>query len=254
MITAVIIDDENKARESLMDDLAVYCPEIQVVGEAGTIKSGIDIIVKSKPQLLFLDIEMTDGTGFDLLKGLARQQGGIDKLNTHVIFTTAHDKYAIQAIKFSALDYLMKPIDPDELVAAIRKVKPIPVHSKSDNMNALLEHNIQSNRTKKIVLTTMDSVFIYPIDEIVRCESQRNYTLFYIKNEKDLLVSTTLGEYENLLTEYGFFRSHHSHLINLKHLKKFVKTDGGYIVMNDGANVPLAQRKKEQFMKLLAAL
>ena len=253
MIKAVIIDDEKKAKTSLVDDLAVYCPDIKIIGEAGDVRSGLELILKAKPELVFLDVEMPDGTGFDLLKQFAKKEGGIDKIMFHIIFTTAHDEYAIRAIKFSALDYLMKPVNPDELLIAVRKIKSISAgHSNKVNMDVLLEHNSKGNQPKKIVLNTMDSAFIYSIDEIVRCEAQRNYTLFHFKDGKSLLVSTTLGEYEGMLTEYGFFRIHHSHLVNLSCIKKFVKTEG-YITMSDGMNAPVAQRKKEQFVKLLSS-
>ena len=255
MITAVIIDDEQNARTSLADDLALYCPTVKIIGETDRIKSGIELIISLKPMLVFLDIHLPDGTGIDLMKRMALVQGGIDKIAFQVIFTTADDSLAINAIKFSALDYLLKPIDPDELVRAVNKIKSA---EKSDstriNIQTLLENTSPVNQSKKIVLKSAESISVYPVNEVIRCESQRNYTLFHFKNDKPLLVSTTLGEFDSLLGEHGFIRVHHSHLINMNFLKKFIKADGGYIIMADGAQVPVAQRKKEQLLKLLYTL
>ena len=255
MITAVIIEDEQSARISLADDLATYCPSIKIIGEADHIKSGLELITKLNPMLVFLDIHLPDGTGFDLLKRLALLQGEMDKLTFRVIFTTADDRQAINAIKFSALDYLLKPIEPDELVAAVNKIKPAKgFDSIKVNIQTLLENNTQTNQSKKLVLKSVESISVYSVSEVIRCEAERNYTLFHFKNDKPLLVSTTLGEFDSLLKEYGFIRVHHSHLINLNYLKKFIKTDGGHIIMTDGAEVPVAQRKKEQLLKLLSSL
>ena len=255
MITAVIVDDEKSARTSLTDDISTYCPAVKIIGEADRIKSGMELIIKLNPQLVFLDIHLPDGTGIDLMKRLILKQGGIDKISFRVIFTTADDKQAINAIKFSALDYLLKPVDPDELIVAVNKIKPAEISGSTKvDMQTLLENNIRDDKSKKIVLKSAESISVYPVNEVIRCESQRNYTMFYFKNDKPLLVSTTLGEFDNLLEGYGFIRVHHSHLINLDYLKKFVKADGGYIIMADGAQVPVSQRKKEQLLKLLSTL
>lgn len=253
MISAVIIDDETRSVKSLRDDIVLYCPEIDIIGEADDVKSGVELVRTVNPKLLFLDIQMPDGTGFDLLKRLIILKGGVDKLDFQVIFTTAHEQYAIKAIKFSALDYLMKPIDPDELVEAVKKIKD-KNKIASSHIDTLLENITHSGLSKKIALNTAESILVYNIDEIIRCESQRNYTQFFFKTGKPVLVSTTLGVYDNLLKEHEFIRVHHSHLINLSHLKKFVKTDGGYAIMTDDSNVPVAQRKRDHLLKLLSSL
>lgn len=256
MIKALIIDDEDNARNSLKDDVQEYCKNIQIVGEASGVQSGIETIEKLKPELVFLDVEMGDGTGFDLLEKVAENSGGLNSIHFKVIFTTAHSKFAIKAIRFSALDFLLKPVDPDELIEAVDKVeKSQTVKDSSVNYHVLFENLNKLNKTsKKIVLNTSESVQVYNIDDIVRCESQRNYTKFYFKEDKPLLVSKTLKDFDEILTEHGFERIHHSHLININYLKKYVKTDGGYAVMEDGSEVPVAQRKREYLLKYLSNL
>lgn len=257
MIKAIIVDDEENACISLSDDLKKYCPGIQLVGVACTIKSARLLIKTTSPELIFLDINLGEESGFGLLEQLAEENSRSAVLPYKIIFTTAHDQYAIRAIKFSALDYLLKPIDPTELVAATGKAGLTSAGSVSARMSidVLLENTAkQPLSSKKVVLAANDGLHVYHIDNIIRCEAQRNYTSFHFSNEKPLLVSKTLKEFEELLKEYKFERIHHTHLINLNYLKKFVKTDGGYVVMADGSNLPVAQRKKEQLLQLLSSL
>ena len=250
MINALIIDDVDKARAALAADLADYCPEINLLGEANGVASGIEAINQHKPDVVFLDIKMDDGTGFDLLSK-------IGDVNFKVIFTTALDEYAIKAFKFSAVDYLLKPIDPDELVQAVKKLEETSGKQEPDPAIDLLLENfrkIQHQGVKKIALNTQDKVHVVGIDEIIRCESHSNYTLFYLKENKQILVTKTLKEFDQLFSDYNFIRVHHSHLINLNFLQEFVKTDGGYAIMTDGNQVPVSTRKKEVLMKKLQSL
>ena len=248
MIKAVIIDDIERSRTSLADDLARYCPDITIVGEASSVKTGVEAIRKHKPDVVFLDIQLEDGNGFNILEQ-------VGKTDFKVIFTTGSDEYGIKAVKFSALDYLLKPIDPDELIAAVNKLKETTKEEPADikdNLSVLIENlrNI-NNSTKRIALNSADRVHVVNVPDIIRCESQRNYTLFYLKDNKQILVTRTLKEFEDMLQDSGFIRIHHSHLINISYLKEFVKSDGGYAVMTDNTHVPVAVRKKEHLLQLL---
>jgi two-component system, LytTR family, response regulator len=248
MIRAIIIDDVQRSRASLADDLKRYCPDVELVAEAESVKTGVEAIKKHKPDVIFLDIELEDGTGFNILEQ-------VGKTDFKVIFTTGSDEYGIKAVKFSALDYLLKPIDSEELVAAVDKLKAASKIEKpdiQDNISVLIE-NLKSinNSSKRIALNSADRVHVVNVSDIVRCESQRNYTLFYIKGNKQILVTRTLKDFEDMLDDSGFVRVHHSHLINISYLKEFVKSDGGYALMSDGSEVPVAVRKKEHLLQLL---
>jgi len=246
MIRSVIIDDVNNSRLTLADDLRTHCPEVVILGEANSVKSAIDLIKRVKPDIVFLDIELEDGTGFDILEYF-------DKITFKTIFITGFDSYGIKAIKFSALDYLLKPVDPDDLIKAIKKYKDNEVQPDfKANIDFLLE-NIRGIKPgfKRIALNSADKVNMVNIDDIIRCESQSNYTLFYIKGGEQILVTKSLKEYENLLEEYSFVRVHHSHLINLNYLKEYVKTDGGYAVMTDKSTVPVSVRKRDNLLREL---
>jgi len=243
---AVIIDDIQNSRITLADDLKRYCPQIHVIGEAESVDSGINEILLKKPEVVFLDIQLGDGTGFDILEKI----GSID---FQVIFTTALDTYGIKAIKFSALDYLLKPIDPDELISAVKKLDTNP-HSKTINesLNLLLE-NIREIKpeSKRIALSSADKVIMVYVKDIVRCESQGSYTIFYLNNKEEIVTTKNLKEYEQLLTDYSFVRVHHSHLINFNYLKEYIKKDGGYAVMQDGSNVPVSFRKRNHLLDMI---
>jgi two-component system LytT family response regulator len=244
MIRAVIIDDIEAARRVLADDIGAYCPDVVVVGEASGVKNGIRLIERMKPDLLLLDIQLEDGSGFELLET-------IGKYDFRVIFTTASDAFGIRAIKFGALDYLLKPIDSDDLVAAMEKLKTITPAGIGENVGVMLDHlKRKGSIAKRIALNTADRVHVVDVKDIIRCESQRNYTLFHLTGKRQILVTRTLKEFDELLEEYGFFRAHHSHLINADCIREYVKGDGGYIVMSDNSQVPVAVRKKESLMKL----
>ncbi len=247
-ITAVIVDDEKKSREKALDIIKSNFNNINVE-IAIDVKSGIEKINTVKPQIVFLDIDMPDGTGFDLLKG-------IKFYDFKVVFITAHQEHAINAIKFSALDYILKPYSPDELINSIKNaINKIEAENNRIKIETFIS-NFQeiNNKPKKLVLNTSDNIYIIDIDDIIRCKSDNNYTIFYLLDNKTITMSKTLKEYENILPDNYFIRVHRSHLINIQHLEKFEKRNSGQIILKDKSIVPVSVRKKEQLLQMLAKL
>jgi len=253
MIKAILIDDDQNLREGLKGLLERFKNQIQVIGEADNVSSGIDVVNTLKPDVVFLDIQLTDGTGFDILEQLALQNGAI-KYN--IVFITAHEQYAIKAFRFSALDFLLKPVDPEELEKVIYKIESIVEKTNDYSHIDLLLENIRKkvDKFKRIALSTSEGIHLFEVSDIIRCESEDNYTKFFIKNNKPLLISKTLKEYEELLTEHGFIRIHQSHLINLNYLKSYIKKDGGYVIMADDSHLPISQRKKDKLQEILKTI
>ncbi len=253
MIKALLIDDDHHLRTGLKALLDRYTKDIAIIGEAESVKKGISAIEKLQPQVIFLDIHLSDGTGFDILERLAKNNG---KINAHIVFITAHEQYAVKAFKFSALDYLLKPVDFEELQNTIAKIKDATGKTNSFEHIDLLLENIRKkvDNFKRIALSTNDGIHLFDVADIIRCEAKINYTQFFIKNHKPVLISRTLKEYEELLTEHGFERVHQSHLINLSYLKSYIKNDGGYVIMADNSSIPIAQSKKEKLQELIKAL
>ncbi len=246
MIKAIIIDDIPQAIELLKSDLKNYCPEVEVIGDAPSVVAGTKLLKQSSPDIVFLDIELQDGTGFDILEILG-------EISFKVIFTTASDEHAIKAFRFSAIDYLLKPINPEELQEAISKFKESKPDTK-ESIDLLLDTVKERTGPPKLALHTLDKIQVTEIDDIVRCESSGNYTTFFFTDKQKLLVTKTLKEYEKMLDEYNFIRVHQSHLINSNHIKEYIKTEGGYLVMKDGSHVSVSIRKKPMVMKLLDRL
>ncbi|MXN90359.1 response regulator [Flavobacterium sp. Sd200] len=253
MITALLIDDDSNLRNGMKGLLSMYAPDILIIGEADSVKTGAAAIEKYKPNVVFLDIQLGDGTGFDILEQLTQKHGSIA---SNVVFITAHEEYALKAFRFSALDYLLKPVDPEELKKVIEKIKKVlTVNDNFAHIDLLLENIRKKVDTfKRIALSTSDGIHLFDVSDIIRLESQDNYTKFYIKNNKPVLIAKTLKEYEDLLSGQGFERIHQSHLINLSYLKSYIKKDGGYAVMADNSNLPISQRKKERLQELLKSL
>ena len=247
MIRTIIIDDEQRARETIFEIIKLHCENVQIVGQADSVSSGLEVIRNVAPDMVLLDIQLTDGTAFDLLN----QLGTVD---FKVIFITAYEQYAIEAFKFSALDYILKPIDPDELKKAVYKAQ----HSLGQENFGLMLNTFLSNTdniskaNKKIVLNTSGSIHIVKVQDIIRCEADRNYTQFYFNDGKKLLVSRTLKEFDEMLHEYGFLRVHQSHLINLDYLERYEKE--GYVVMKDKSTLRVSFRKKDHLLKILEEL
>lgn len=246
MLSALIIDDEEKVREALMHMLSVYCPNIKVIGQTNGVESGYTLIQALQPDVIFLDVRMPDGTGFDLLKKFP-------KINFHFIIITAYEEYAIQAFKVSALDYLLKPVDPTDLINAVNKLTKVINNEETNLKFDTLLSNIDNskNEIKKIVLKTQDNVFVVDIDDIIRCESQNNYTLFYLTNKSTILVSKTLKEFEEMLSPLSFIRSHQTHLVNPRSIVKFIKHPNLILVMADGATIPVSVRKKNEIERFI---
>lgn len=245
MISIAVIDDEPKARETIINILALCNLEIKIVGEADSVHSAFDLISLQSPDVVLLDINLPDGNGFDLLKKF-------EKINFKTIFITAHQEHAIQAFKFSAIDYILKPIRAAELFAAVEKV----LESFNKEETVLKISTLLSNleKLKKIVLKTAESIHIVHVEQIIRCEADINYTTFFLEGGETLLVSKSLKEYDELLTNAGFFRTHQSHLVNLEHILRYNKKDGGYLYMDNKNVVPVSTRKKEELLRLFETM
>lgn len=238
---AIIIDDSSNAIAALRADIADYCPDIEVIGDADGVVNGAKVVRELNPELVFLDIQMGDGSGFDLLEILGEHR-------PKIIFTTSSNEHAIQAFRFSAIDYLLKPIDPEELQAAVKKA----VKSTSQQIHTLKSH--LKGGGNRIALNSQDKIQVIDIPDIVRCESSGSYTLFCTSDGEQVLVTRTLKEYDQLLSSQGFLRVHQSHLVNLDYVREFVKSDGGYLVMKDKSEVPVSSRKKSTVLSVLGEL
>ena len=256
MLTAIIIDDEKQPRVYLAGHLAIHCPEVRVIGEASGVVEGLAVLQEKQPDIAFLDIKMRDGTGFDLLEQWMDALGGFEAMETEVIFTTAYDQYALKAIKFSAVDYLLKPVDETELVRAVSKVWARKARrDRALNYEVLYENFREMNLArKKVALSTVEKTYVVRVQDIIRCESDDSYTRFHIKDRKPILTSKSLRETEDMLAGCGFERVHKSHLVNIEYLVSYEKQDGGYLRMEDGGRIPIARRKKERLMALLRSL
>lgn len=247
MIKALVIDDENRTRDLICKMINSFGLNIEAISGGENVKSGIASIEEHQPAIVFLDIQMPDGTGFDVLKGISEK-------NFEVIFITAHEEFAIKAIKFSALDYILKPVDADELKATVERALDTIGQKKEEKQFEALQNNMQPNQKRKLVLKTQESVHVVDLDSIIRCEADRNYTLFYLVDGKKILVSKTLKDYETLLSGHNFFRVQQSHLVNLEYVARYDKGNGGSVVMRDNAEVPLSPAKRELFFKVLDSL
>ncbi|MBI2968986.1 MAG: response regulator transcription factor [Bacteroidetes bacterium] len=245
-LRVIIADDEGRVRSTLKNLIKLHYADAEVVAEAGNIQSSAAAIRTHRPDVVLLDIKMPGGSGFELLKMFTPPP-------FHIIFITAYDKYAVQAFRFSALDYLLKPVIPEELVSALtRAQRQIASENISEKIQVFMD-NISgvSPGTKKIVLPGHDKIEFVSINEIVRCEADRNYTRFFLTNKAPILVSGSLIKYDEMLTPSGFFRCHHSHLVNLFLVDRYEKRDGGTLIMKDGSKVEVATRK---YGELVAAL
>jgi two-component system, LytTR family, response regulator len=246
-VRCVLIEDEPDNRQNLRLLLGTYCPQLEIVGEAGSVEEGLITIRQARPELIFLDVELQDGTGFDLLMGL---QG----MDVNVIFVTAYTHYAIKAIKFNAVDYIMKPIDIHELCQAVDKAS-----RKTEAKDSLLKiRNLITNlgttdsSSKRIALASVDSLKMVEVRNIIRLEGENNYTRFYFKSESPMLVSKTIKEYEGMLQDFDFFRVHQSHLVNMAFVASYMKGEGGYLVMTDGAQVAVSRHRKPELIERLS--
>lgn len=244
MLKVIIIEDEPHGRETLKNLLNDYCEDVEIAGLCSTVEEGIHAIETLKPDLVFLDIELHTGNGFEILEKVKR-------LDFEVVFTTAFENYAIRAIKFSALDYLLKPIDISELQDSVNKARERREETLQNKNLFNLVQNLKGHNQKTITLSTSEGLEFVEVADIIKLEANGSYTLFYLKNKRKLLVSKNLKEYENLLSDCNFYRVHHSCLVNLNEVEKYVKMDGGYIVLKDGSHASISQKRKEKFIELM---
>ncbi|UXX78419.1 LytTR family DNA-binding domain-containing protein [Reichenbachiella carrageenanivorans] len=244
-LTAILVDDEQDSRQILASYLAKYCPDVELLAACKNIQEGLSAITQHQPDLLFLDIEMPYGTGFDLLEQ-------VGEVNFETVFVTAYDNYAIQALNMSAAYYLLKPVDIDELIQAVAKIKSERTKNSEISHVKILLDNIKEThgRPKKIMLPTFEGFEIVPIDQIVYCEADDNFTKFHLKGvSKPLLISKTLKHFEDLLPTSNFLRIHRSSLINIEYVIRYTKGKGGYVTMNNGTELEVSPKKKPQFLE-----
>jgi two-component system LytT family response regulator len=246
-LKTIIIDDEVNAVDFISTIIGEYCPELEVVGKAQNVTEGVRKIMESKPDLVFLDVEMPNGTGFDLLAHFPEKE-------FDVVFITAFNHYAIKAIKFSAVDYILKPININEFIEAVSRVLQKRSSTSvrgNDNFKILME-NLKTSTPSRLAIPTADGMEYLNPKEILRIEADRSYSWFFLAGNRKILVSKNLKEFQDLLGDRYFFRSHNSHLINLKYVRRFIRREGGYIEMQDGAHIPISRNRKDLFITHMA--
>lgn len=246
MLTAIIIDDETSSRNSLRQKLANHCPDILITGECENGEEGIKVLGDKKPDIIFLDVEMPRMNGFTMLQQLSNK-------NFEVIFITAYNHYAIQAIKFSALDYLVKPVAVEDLKAAVEKaVQKRKISAGNERLEILLQNLMQEKKElQRIAIPSMEGLLFVETGNIIYLEANSNYTCFYLTNNRKVTVTKTLKDFEDLLPSSVFIRIHHSYIINKNLVEKYIKGEGGQVVMKNGTLLDVARRKKEEFMKAI---
>jgi len=247
MIRCILIDDESNSLEMMEWLLKTYCPQVKIEDMCSAADEGIQAIHKYRPDVVFLDIEMPHMNGFDMLEQF-------DKLFFDVVFCTAYDQFAIKAFRYSALNYLLKPVDPDDLKETIRRLEEKKSAPSQGQIELLLQNIRQSSKpgVQRIALTTGDGMIFVPTSDILYCEAESNYTAVVLEGGKKILVSKVLKEIDEALAGPDFFRIHNSFLININRIKKFVRGDGGYVIMEDGANVSISRSRRQEFMELFS--
>lgn len=246
-LTAILVDDMPSALQLLQADIESKHADIEIIGTAKSVVEAAKLLRSETPDILFLDIMLGDGTGFDLLEI-------IPDLKSKIIFVTASDEYAIKAFKFAAIDYILKPYSDEELATAIDKVKQ-QLHPDKEQLK-ILKNTLESPEKKpqKISLHTLEKISVVDLDEIVRCESDSNNTMFHLADGRKIFVTKTLKYFADILKEYQFVRVHQSHLINLQYVKEFIKSDGGYIILKNGSNVPVSARKRAEVIEIISSI
>jgi len=244
-IRILLVDDEPACRNTLRSFLRDDFPEAIIAGEAGSLEAAYPLILKTEPDLILLDIHLEDGTGFELLDRFTSPQ-------FKVIFTTAHDEFAVRAFRYSAIDYLLKPVDPDLLLEAVKRAEA-STHSQEKQLE-VLKHNTTTRQFDRITLNTGDGLLFIQTADILHLEANGNYAFAYLADGEKHLVNCNMKDFEEMLPEPAFFRIHQSHLVNTSRVKKYLKDDGGYVVMPDGAKLPLARRRKEEFLRELGVM
>lgn len=243
MIRCIVVDDEKQSRNALISELDNFKDQIKIVAEADSMASAIEAINDFKPELVFLDIHLGDGMGFNVLENTSHHK-------CKVVFVTAYDEYAIKAFKFNAIDYLLKPVSPEDVGRVVNRVsnfEPLEEHILNRNFLA----NYKSTGPKRIAISNSDGVHLVEIDEVIRCEADGNYTKIFTTTGEVILTSKTLKEYDTMLLDFNFERVHNSHLVNMRHIKKYLNKDSGYLQMSDGSQIPVSQRKKSYVLSIL---
>jgi two-component system LytT family response regulator len=244
MLRSVIVDDEERNINVLKSILDDQCPDLQVSGTAGSIAESLNLIPSINPDLVFLDVELADGMSFEILSQLEHR-------NFEIIFITAYNHYAVKAFRFAAIDYLLKPVNPFELKAAVQKASEKKLYQNLQQRIDLLLSSIAlpRQRMQRIALPTLEGLYFIDLDDIIKIEAEGSYSVFHLKEHKKIMVSKSLKDYEDLLEGDDFIRIHHSFVINLAQVKKYIKGSGGYVVMNDDSKVDVSIRRKEEFLK-----
>lgn len=249
-ITALLVEDEVKSMNNLKNLITENCPQVEIIGEAGSIKAAFSLFENKnfKPDIAFLDINLPDGTIFQLLNELR-------PIDFEIIFVTAHQEYAIKACQYSSIGYILKPIDPEELRETVNRID-IKADTQIDKrLEVFQSHYVNNpNAFRKMSISAMDGTYFVNIQEIVRFEAEDNYTHIFLNNGERITASKTIKAYEDLLEPYNFYRVHKRHIINLNHMRKFVKGDGGYLIMDDGIKIEVSRRRRPSFMERLRRL
>lgn len=246
MLTIAIIDDDPYSIDIVKNLMLSQYPDAQIY-TANSVESGLNLLKNLNPTIALLDVELPDGLIFDLLKQLPR-------VNFKIIFISGYNKYAFDAIKFSAMDYLLKPIIPDELINAVQKILESKSTVSEDEVKLIMNNFGENKLEKKLILRTSDSIYVPRLDSIIRCEADWNYTTFYLSDKKKIMVTKAIKEYEELLSDYDFSRVHQSHLVNLHKVECYDKRNGGILILTDGSHVPVATRKKQLVLTELARI
>lgn len=244
---SLIIDNEDPIRESIVNLIKLFCPDIKEIRESNSVQNGLMTLSTYTPDILFLDVELGDGTGMDLLNQLQNP-------SFKVIFITAHDKYAVNAFRHSALDFLLKPINPEDLVSAVQKTKEAISNQNIISQLSVLKDYLNpiAQNEHKVVLKDNQSIYFVKVNDIIRCESETSYTTFYLTTGEEIVISKKLKEFDELLEPHGFLRVHQSHLVNIKKIKRFDKQEGGFIILENNDTIPVSQRKKDYVLSVLS--
>lgn len=247
MPSAIIVEDEKNNQQYLAQLLRQHCPQVQVAAISANIREALQAIARHRPELVFLDVELPDGNAFDLLKKA-------QPIDFETIFITAYDHYAINAIRFCAIDYLLKPLKTEELRIAVRRaVQKIAKDEENQQLRYLLRNLKAGNQPKRLALPTTERIEFVKTTEVIRCQGENNYTRFYLNGKRSVLVSKTLREFEELLSGDGFMRVHQSHLVNLQFVQSFVRSDGGYLLLADGSKIAVSRKRREALLQLLGS-
>lgn len=241
-ITTIIIEDELASQQLLSNIISDYCPNLILMGVASGIKDGEELINSHQPDLIFLDIHIGNQTGFDLLDRIYQK-------NFKIIFTTAHDEYALKAFKYEAIDYILKPYTPKDVIKSVQRIKEKLEDSKAfHQLEKVIKDSLHPLESGKLTIPTSDGLKVYKVENIIRLEGQGAYCKIYSTDSKALLISKSLKEIEGMLPTGRFFRTHDSHIINLRHIKEFRKEDGGVVILENNDQVPVSRRKKQEFL------